>query len=307
MADLTGKMDKTTVRAEDGRMAIAEGFPGQRLQVLPRPMIVEALSQPGTSHLVATDCGYFPEARAHGMSRSAPIDQAVVLICTSGRGWCRIDETTHGVEQNQVVVIPPGTSHAYASDTSDPWTLWWLHVDGRDLHEFLVAARMTASAPVRTLDDTYRVVSLAEEVLQQMERDISTASLLLASGAAWHLLAVLASSATSARSRMSVIDEARDYLRSHLTERISIGHLAERATLSPSHFAALFREQVGFPVLKYQTQMRMARARELLDTTDMPIATIANTVGYQDEFYFSRQFRTVHGTTALRYRAQHKG
>jgi AraC family transcriptional regulator of arabinose operon len=307
MADPTRKMDKTTVCPQDGRVAIAEGFPGQRLRVLPRPMIVDALSQPGTSHLVATDCGYFPEARAHAMSRPAPIDQAVVLICTSGRGWCRIDETTHSVEQNQVVVIPPGTSHAYGSDSADPWTLWWLHVDGRDLHEFLVAARMTAAAPVRTLADTYRVVSLVEEVLQQMERDISTASLLAASGAAWHLLAVLASSATSARSRRSVIDESRDYLRSHLTERITVGHLAARAKLSQSHFAALFREQVGFPVLQYQTQLRMARARELLDTTDLPVATIANAVGYQDEFYFSRQFRTVHGTTALRYRAQHKG
>ncbi|WP_172582772.1 AraC family transcriptional regulator [Subtercola boreus] len=288
-------------------MSIAEGFPGQRLRVLPRPIITEALQQPGTSHLVATDCGYFPEARAHGMSRARPIEQAVILICTNGRGWCRVDDTQHSVAENQVVVIPPGTQHAYGSDATDPWTLWWLHVDGRDLPEFLTAARMTSSAPVRTLANTYRVVELVEEVLQQMEGDISTASLLAASGAAWHLLAVLASSATSARSRNTVVDEARDYLRSHLTERVSVAELAARASLSPSHFAALFKEHVGFPVLQYQTQLRMARARELLDTTSLPVARIANAVGYRDEFYFSRQFRSVHGTTALRYRAQHKG
>jgi AraC-like DNA-binding protein len=51
----------------------------------------------------------------------------------------------------------------------------------------------------------------------------------------------------------------------------------------------------------------MARARELLDPPELPVASIAATVGYPDAFYFSRQFRAVHGTTPLRYRAQHKG
>lgn len=288
-------------------MAIAEGFPGQRLLVLPRPRVREALQQPGTAHLVVTDCGYFPEARAHGMSRTVPVAQAVILVCTTGAGWCRIDGTTHQVAAGQVVVIPPQAVHSYGSDPDDPWTLWWLHVDGRDLPEFLAAAGMTVASPVRTLTDLYRIVALVEEVVQLMERDISTASLLAASGAAWHLLALLASAASAGNQQSGVIDQAKNYLRSHLAEHITVADLASRAQLSPSHFAALFRQQIGFPVLQYQTQLRMGRARELLDTTELPIGVVAAEVGYSDPFYFSRQFHTIHGMTARSYRSQRKG
>jgi AraC family transcriptional regulator of arabinose operon len=288
-------------------MVIADGFPGQRLFVLPRPRVQEALEQPGTRQLLVTDCGYFPEARAHGLKRTEPIDQAVIIVCTSGRGWCTLEGVTHAIERGQVLVLPPGLAHAYGSEQDDPWTLWWLHVNGTSVPELLDASGFTAASPVRTVSDVYRLVALIEEVVQQLERDLGSANSLAASGAAWHLLALLTSAAGASTAQSTVIDRAKSYLRGNLADRVSVTELAAMARLSPSHFATLFRTQVGLPVLQYQTQLRMARARELLDTTDLPVARISASIGYVDPFYFSRQFRAVHGTTALRYRAQHKG
>lgn len=284
-----------------------EGFWGQRLVVLPRPRIGEALGQPATANVLVTDCGYFPEARAHRISRSTPVAQAVVLVCADGGGWCRIADITHSVVAGQAVVIPPGVPHSYGSDRDDPWTLWFVHLDGQGLGNVLTTCGMTEFSPVRTVADPYRVVSLMEEIVTTMERDVSMSSLLAASGAAWHMLTLLAALMSVGDRRMSVIEEARDYLRVHFAEKVSVASLAKKAQLSPSHFAALFKRQVGFPVLKYQTQLRMSRARVLLDTTDLTVASIATHVGYDDAFYFSRQFRSVHGTSALRYRALHKG
>jgi AraC family transcriptional regulator, arabinose operon regulatory protein len=51
----------------------------------------------------------------------------------------------------------------------------------------------------------------------------------------------------------------------------------------------------------------MSRARELLDTTDLPINAVARVVGYRDPFYFARHFRAGHGMTASQYRKQRKG
>jgi AraC family transcriptional regulator of arabinose operon len=82
-------------------------------------------------------------------------------------------------------------------------------------------------------------------------------------GAAWHLMALLA------------IDRAAEYLRTHIDDHMSIAELAAMSRLSGSHFAALFKSRIGYPALQYQTQLRMARARELLDTTDQSIAAVA--------------------------------
>ena len=288
-------------------MTIAEGFPGQRMLVLPRPRVREALQLPGTSHLVVTDCGYFPEAQSHGRSRHTPISQAVIIVVAKGSGWCRTDAGTFAVTAGQVIILPPGHPHSYGTDADDPWTLWWLHVAGRDLPEFLDAAGMTAESPVRALSDVYQVVALIAEVLHWMERDSTTQSLLAAAGAAWHLMALLASDRAPGNQRSGAIDQAAQFLRDHIDERIDVTQLAAMVRLSPSHFAALFKKQIGYPVLQYQTQLRMARARELLDTTDLPIAQVSSAAGYADSFYFARQFKRVHGVTPFRYRAQHKG
>ena len=300
-------LDKALILEHTHRVSIADGFRGQRMLVLPRPRVREALQLPGTSHLVVTDCGYFPEAQSHGRSRPSPIAQAVIIVCAKGSGWCQTDVGRFTVTAGQVIILPPGHAHSYGSSDDDPWTLWWLHVAGRDLPEFLTDAGMTTEAPVRNLADVYRVVALIAEVLQWMERDQTTASLLAAAGAAWHLMALLASDRAPGNERSTSIDRAAEFLRAHIDERVDVARLAAMSRLSPSHFAALFRKQLGYPVLQYQTQLRMARAREILDTTDLPIAMVAQSAGYTDSFYFARQFKKMHGVTPFRYRAQHKG
>lgn len=300
-------MDKTTIWRESWAVTIEDGFPGQRLLVLPRPAVRSALATPGTRALLVTDCGHFPRAKEHGVKRTQPIQQAVVLLCTGGAGWCTIDGARHAVSAGQLVVIQPGVAHSYGSKLDNPWTLWWMHLDGQEVPELLGPGGSIGSTPVRTLADLYRAVALLGEIVDQMERDLSQPNLFAATAAAWHFLAVIAAATETEGASAGTIERAKDYLQQHLAERSSVAELADMARLSPSHFATLFRRQVGLPVLAYQTQLRMSRARELLDTTDLPIARIAAAVGYQDAFYFSRQFRRVHGTTALAYRAQAKG
>lgn len=290
------------IQVENRQMSIAEGFPGQRMLVLTTSRVREALGRPGTSRLVVTDCGYFPEAHSHGQTRTRPIAEAVIIVCTKGSGWCSTPAGTFTVTAGQVIILPPGEPHSYGTDPDDPWTLWWLHVNGRDLPEFLDAAGMTTEFPVRNLSDVFGVVALVAEVLKWMERDSTTGSLLAAAGAAWHLMALLVSDRSAGDEHSTSLDHAAQFMRDHPDERIEVADLAAMVRLSPSHFAALFKRQFGYPVLQYQTQLRMTRARELLDTTRQPIPEVAAAVGYADSFYFARQFKRVHGLTPLAYR-----
>ena len=288
-------------------MLIPDGFPGQRMLVLPRPRVREFLAQSGTAHLVVTDCGYFPQAQSHGRVRHAAIGQLVVLVCVEGRGWCETPAGRFDVGASQVVILPPGLPHGYGADEDDPWTLWWFHVAGPDIEAFLQAAGLTAQNPVRRVTNLYHVVSLMTEVVAWMERDSTTPSLLASAGAAWHVLTLLAADRQGAADSTDIVEQAADYLRTHLAEHVTVAELAAVASLSTSHFSALFKRHIGTPVLQYQTMLRMAKARELLDTTNGTVASIAAAVGYPDSFYFARQFKKVHGVTPRDYRNQHKG
>ncbi|MDN3354215.1 AraC family transcriptional regulator [Actinomadura sp. DC4] len=280
------------------------GFTGERISVLARPLMRQALDLPLTSRLLVTDCGHFPYAADHLRSRTNGSPQAIVIICVEGAGWCRLPSGRAEVEAGQALVIPAGVPHEYGAAGDDPWTIWWLHLGGADVAELVGAL----TGPVVRVGDVYRAVSLIDEVLTLMERDDSVRGRQAAAGAAWHLLALLAASQTGApASRTEAIHQAQRYLREHLGARTSVAELATLARLSPSHFAALFRRATGTGVLQYQTRLRMSRARELLDTTDRSVAEIARALGYADPFYFSRQFRSVHGTSPSAYRTQNKG
>lgn len=296
-------LDIPMLHAHTRIVLIPDGFPGQRMLVLPRPLVHEVAGLAGTPQLIVTDCGYFPKAQSHGQRRSTPIAEVVVIACVDGSGWCETAAGRFAVTRGQVLVLPPGHEHAYGADQDDPWTLWWFHATGPQLETFLERAGMNIEAPVRRPHDPHRVSSLLAEILQWAERDTTLPSLLAASGAAWHALTHLAASRPASEDTDVLIEQSVQYLREHLAEPVNVADLAASVSLSPSHFSALFKRHTGHPVLRYVTMLRMARARELLHVTNWTVANIAEEVGYPDPFYFARQFKKVHGVSPREHRS----
>lgn len=282
-------------------MLIRDGFPGQRLHVLARPVVREALRSPVTRRILVTDAGFFPHAAAHGRVRPAGAEQTIVIVCTSGRGRVLLEDTEHDVASGDAVIIPPHTPHTYLADEQDPWSIWWVHVTGEDMPELLPS--LLGTSAVLQLHDAYRTTGLITRVVDALDTDDTTASLYEASGEAWRLLAHLC--ADRLRGRADPANRIRTvtaYLRDNLASRLSVAELAEMANLSTSHFSALFKTATGMSVIEYVTRLRSARARALLLATSAPVHEIASAVGYDDPYYFSRRFRAVNGVSPQEFR-----
>jgi AraC family transcriptional regulator of arabinose operon len=83
-----------------------------------------------------------------------------------------------------------------------------------------------------------------------------------------------------------------------------VRELAERAGYSADHFARLFESVVGLSPQAFAVHVRVDRARQLLVGTDMSMKEIADALGYQDVFFFSRQFKQKTGMPPSEYRRQ---
>lgn len=301
-------MDETMTPDQASTTQLPDGFPGQRMRVLPRPVVAQALSAPTTSQVLVTDVGFFPRASSHGRSRPHGARQNIVIVCAAGRGTCHVPSGTHPVRAGQALVIPAGLAHRYEADENEPWTIWWMHVVGNGVAELFATIGTTPDRPVIALGDPPHVISLIDTIIRRMERDETMSTLVAASGAAWHALALLAADRrTVSRETVDPVEVTIEHLRSNASTRFSVAELAGIAGLSESHYAALFRRSTGYGALEYQIRLRMGLARELLDTTDRTISSIAHQVGYSDPLYFSRQFRRIHGMSPSEYRSQDKG
>lgn len=287
-------------------MYLHEGFLGQRLRVLPRPIVAAARDQPIVRRLLVTDVGYFPHAARHGRSRAHGARETVVMVCTEGAGWVEVDEQgSRRVERGDAIVLPPGIGHRYRADRLDPWTIWWAHVTGEDVDDFVSTLAQEAGGHVVRLRDVYSAVQSLEEAMIALEEDETVPMLVIAAGAMWRLMAqIVASRARGAGATHDRIRQVQEYLRHNLDTTFSVPQLAAMAGLSTSHFSALFRAAADTSVKDYLKRLRSARARELLLTTDLPVSEVAAAVGYDDALYFSRQFRAVNGVSPSDYRRQ---
>jgi AraC-like DNA-binding protein len=70
-----------------------------------------------------------------------------------------------------------------------------------------------------------------------------------------------------------------------------VAELARTAGYSPDHFSRVFLKVTGLRPQDYVIQARVGRARQLLAESDLTVGMIAEALGFQDIFYFSRQFR----------------
>lgn len=256
--------------------------------------------------MLVTDAGCFPRAQDHARRRPQGIAETIVIVCVAGSGWVESGGTRTRVGTSTAIVLPGGAPHAYGASADDPWTIWWCHVRGTDVPELVDAIGARPDAPTVTLREVETVTALLDEIAVTLARDTTPARLLATAGIAWRLLTQLAVDRTLAEPG-TPLQRAMRYLEERVDGRIQVPELAAMVGISPSHLAALFREATGGGVLAHHTALKMARARALLDTTDLPVADVGRQVGMDDPFYFSRQFRRTHGVSPRGYRETRKG
>ena len=100
------------------------------------------------------------------------------------------------------------------------------------------------------------------------------------------------------------IDQSIAYMTQHLDRPLQVATLAAQADVSPSYFFALFKRWTGCPPMDYFIRLRMHQARRLLDSTSASVKEVAAAMGYDDPFYFSRVFKSVHQVAPSAYRAR---
>ncbi|WP_211258320.1 AraC family transcriptional regulator [Sphingomonas sanxanigenens] len=81
-----------------------------------------------------------------------------------------------------------------------------------------------------------------------------------------------------------------ELMRTRLSEDIGLDELAAEVRLSPFHFARMFKQSLGLPPRAYLTRLRMEKACELLERTDLPVTHIALEVGYSSNQVLARVF-----------------
>ncbi|MCX2452406.1 AraC family transcriptional regulator [Pedobacter sp. PLR] len=286
-----------------------EGFNGQKAIVLPRSILVKTcIPNPLLAGIYITDIGFYPKAKFHYRERSHGIDQYILLYCTDGKGEVTIEDTSYTIKSGNFIVIPADKSHAYTSDQNMPWTIYWAHFKGhlvKSLIRLLLKRQKSYKGLVQFNESR---IKLFDEIYLNLERGYSTDNLCYVNISFCHFLSSFIFDEkfnySAKQSIVNPIDVSIEFMQKNLHTTFTLEDIAKSVNLSSSHFSALFKDQTGFAPIKYFNHIKIQKACQYLQFTDLRIKEIASTLGIDDQYYFSRMFSKIMGVSPQDYKVK---
>jgi len=98
------------------------------------------------------------------------------------------------------------------------------------------------------------------------------------------------------------ISKATNYIKANYNKNINLKNIAENVNLNPAYLSSLFKKELGINFIDYLNGLRVEKARELLLETNLMTYEIAENVGFSEETYFSKVFKSVVGTSPTEFR-----
>lgn len=209
-------------------------------------------------------------------------------------------------------LLAPGTDSFWAVDAAN--NSGWFHVHfARDLLHEAEAAHNLRLETVPDIADRH-VAAIANLIFELVGHSEDPDPLLwqsLGQVMLWRLLLLTAGKHRRDETRGGLASwqakRTTEYLADNLDRRVTLDELAAVARLSPFHFARAFAKSVGMPPYRYQQNLRMERACELLARSEMRVIDIALAVGYESPQALARVFARQHGMTPSEWRRRHGG
>lgn len=226
-----------------------------------------------------------------------------------GRGYVEWEGHTYTVLPGEIFLLDLSLAHRYYADPQDPWELLWVHFDGTGCSDYF---RLLGADDNPVLQTANR--SETEEQFRQLFklfRHRPCGLEALASCAITHILTQLIVARAEAGAELAslqslpypdVIRHSIAYLEANYQYPLQLEEIAQQVTLSPFHFARLFKRTTGSSVMEYLLRIRLRMAKHLLTQTAMPVSEIADKCGFADPSYFSRTFKRWEGATPSEFR-----
>ncbi|RUO58631.1 helix-turn-helix transcriptional regulator [Pseudidiomarina insulisalsae] len=289
--------------------------PGSSRVVLPLELTDMLASHPLSQHFYPLAYGHYLEAHGHRVNRARHTDY-LLIFCHRGRGHYRI-QTPQGnvqgsLQAGQLLLLPAGMAHAYEADAQQPWSIYWVHYSGQAAPQSmdflgLQGAEHEPGQFVLTLHHWQSLLPVVTDLLNLQHQRWQRQRAVLAATLLQHLVAQLPELATAAHQAHDFDLLALErFMQDNSHRDLDLADLAEVAGLSRFHFAKKFKAVTGTSPMRYFNQLKIRLACEQLDTSTDTVRTIAQNLGFDDPYYFSRLFKKVMGVAPSDYRDSHQ-
>lgn len=240
--------------------------------------------------LMCTDNGYKP-VNLHSWGPGARDIYALHYVIT-GKGYFKTNNVTYTLSAGESFIIFPQMEVHYYPDSQEPWEYIWIDFKGDEAIHLLSMTNLTYNTPVvpvspENLEPLFHSINADGQKPFEKERSIARLRLLLSYYMEYYPKANTIPKTDYVLSTKEYIEN--NYWKSTLT----VSDIATFVRIERTYLFRLFKEATGMSLIKYLTSFRIRRACTLLKSSKLTIKSVACSVGYQDQLYFSKVFKKV--------------
>ncbi len=230
-----------------------------------------------------------------------------IVYVKSGSGTLYTDSDSFAIRQGDLLVYNPGTVHSEASDEDQAFSLLFCGIDRLHLKDKPINCILDANAcPVLHTDRLQPLIeSYFENLIAEMQSksyyydEVSRALVRIILNLVLRLLTE--QDKTYFKTNESY-QRARDYIDRNYSQIECVEDVCKNMYISRYYLTHLFKEYSGLSPIQYIISKRMEKAKELLETTDLPIHDIALRSGYNEISSFLKTFKKIENMTPSEYR-----
>jgi AraC-like DNA-binding protein len=254
---------------------------------------------PPRSELVGI--GYLNKGPGSGVTGRDLKAYALVYLIDGGGYFSDETQPERAVRSGDVLVLFPGKRHSYFNGDQPTWTEIWLVCRGGIFSQLEREGVLDRSRPVLH-------PGLVPALLEAFDGVHAT----LANGdwrdgpglvaRAHHLCTEVVRLDQAGKPDAGLAEQACALLADALHRPLDLRHVAGELGMGYEAFRKFFAHATGQPPARWRQLKRIELARRMLLEEPVPLAAIAQRLGYCDEYFFNRQFTRVTGISPARYR-----
>jgi AraC-like DNA-binding protein len=285
-----------------------DGFEGEKLISIPQNVLKDYLKKfPSLFNIYITHIGYFPRATCHYKERRKGCEDNILIYCLKGKGHYIIDDKRFEVHPNEFFLLPAtGAYIRYWADAEDPWTIYWVHFTGDIIQNFNSSLNINILKGPVSIPFNSKSIEIWNNMYNSLEMGYSIENLCNANFCLYHFVASFLfpdkHRVTEKIDTQDIITITIMHMQENIGKMMAVEDMARQHKLSTSHFSSLFRKATGMPPINYFIHLKMQKACQLLYSNEAKIKGIAEVLGYEDPYYFSRVFKKSMGVSPEKYK-----
>lgn len=251
-------------------------------------------------------CGCSQTEPLHSFGPAAKPHYLVHFIL-SGKGVFRFGEKEYHLEAGYGFLIWPEQLAFYQADAEDPWTYVWVGFGGSEAEGYLQAMGLSKRHPVFKSGSTEELYDAVRDMMEH--NTVGLANDLRRNGQLSVFLSLIAADAGVVEEKETdkgnaYVQKAVSFIQSNYCNPIKVTDVAEYVCINRSYLYTLFQTSLGISPQQFLAAFRIAKAAELLHSTDYTIESIALSCGYTDALTFTKAFRSMKGMSPSAFRRQ---